>query len=148
MPHCRKLIISNGKTTTTMMIPYVITDYEDWCVKIKGKYKDEERIEIIYVSQKQYERLSIGSHLKLNDDCSLSDDNNTRCVNRHSTLRPPMSCTANPTRTPHLPGVRPPSCSSPPPGHFYGSTVAHHPHPNNSQIGHHTTHQESSSGSL
>ena len=70
------LIISNGKTTTTMMIPYVITDYEDWCVKIKGKYKEEERIETIYVSRKQYECLSIGSHLKLTDDCSMSDDNN------------------------------------------------------------------------
>ena len=70
------LIISNGKTTTTIMIPYVITDYEDWCVKIKGKYKEEERIETIYVSRKQYERLSIGSHLKLTDDCSMSDDNN------------------------------------------------------------------------
>ena len=70
------LVISNGKTTTTMMIPYVITDYEDWCVKIKGKYKDEERIETIYVSQKLYEYLSIGSHLKLTDDCSMSDDNN------------------------------------------------------------------------
>jgi hypothetical protein len=70
------LVISNGKTTTTMMIPYVITDYEDWCVKIKGKYKDEERIETIYVSQKQYECLSIGSHLKFTDDCSMSDENN------------------------------------------------------------------------
>ena len=70
------LIISNVKTTTTVMMPYVITDYKDWCVKINGKYKDEERIETIYVSQKQYESLSIGSHLKLTDDCSMSDDNN------------------------------------------------------------------------
>lgn len=70
------LVISNGKTTTTIMMPYVVTDYEDWCVKIKGKYKDEEMVETIYVTQKQYECLSIGSHLKLTDDCSMSDDNN------------------------------------------------------------------------
>lgn len=68
--------ISNGKTTSTIMIPYVITDYEDWVVKIKGKYKGEERTETIYVSQKQYECLSVGSHLKLNEDCSTADENN------------------------------------------------------------------------
>lgn len=68
--------IPNGKTTTTIMIPYMITDYEDWCIKIKGKYKGKKRIETIYVSQKQYECLSIGSHFKLTDDCSMSDDNN------------------------------------------------------------------------
>jgi len=43
---------------------------------IQKKYKNEERIEIIYVSQKQYECLSVGSHLKLTKDCSMSDENN------------------------------------------------------------------------
>jgi len=70
------MVISNGKSTTTIMIPYVITDYEDWVVKINGKYKGEERTETIYVSQKQYECLSVGSHLKLTEDSSTSDDNN------------------------------------------------------------------------
>lgn len=70
------LVISNGKSTTTIMMPYVITDYEDWCIKIKGKYKDEERIETIYISQQQYDCMSIGDYLKLTDDCSKSDDNN------------------------------------------------------------------------
>jgi len=67
--------ISTGKTI--IMIPYIITDYEDWCIKIKGKYKNEERIETIYVSQKLYENLKIGSNLKLNNDYYMLDNNNS-----------------------------------------------------------------------
>ena len=70
------MTILTGKSTTTIMVPYVVTDNEDWCVKIKGKYKGEERVEIVYISQKQYECVRTGSHLKLTDDCSTSDDNN------------------------------------------------------------------------
>jgi hypothetical protein len=69
------MITSSG---STIMIPYLMTDNEDYVVKIKAIYKDEERIETIYVSQKQYECLSVGSHFKLTEDCSTSDDNNQK----------------------------------------------------------------------
>jgi hypothetical protein len=72
------MIISNGTSTTTIMIPYLITDYEDWVVEIEGTYNGEKRTEDVYVSQKKYECLQKGSHLKLGDDCSTEDDNNTK----------------------------------------------------------------------
>lgn len=70
------MVVSNGKSSTVIMIPFSITDYADWCLKIRGKYNNEEMIEIIYVSQNQYDSLSLGSHLKLTDDFSVSDNNN------------------------------------------------------------------------
>ena len=72
------MYISDGKSTTLIMIPYWITDYEDWVVTIEGKYNGEVRTEDVYVSQKQYECLQKGSHFKLGDDCSTTDDNNTK----------------------------------------------------------------------
>jgi hypothetical protein len=72
------ILISNGKTTSTIMVPHMVTDYEDWVIKIRGKYNGEDRIETIYVGQKQYECLSVGSHLKLSEDCSTHDDNNQK----------------------------------------------------------------------
>lgn len=57
------LVISNGNTTTTIIMPYIITDYEDWCVKIKGidrvhnlttmlgGFKPQKRVEYIQETQ-------------------------------------------------------------------------------------------------
>ena len=70
------MTISDGKTTTTYMIPYIIQDNEDWVVKIKGTYKGEIKTEKVYVSPQQYQCLNIGSHLTIGKDCSLSDNNN------------------------------------------------------------------------
>ena len=70
------MVLYNGKTTTTIFVPYVVTDNEDWCIKVKGKYKDEGKVETVYVSKKEYESLSIGSHWRKTDGSSMSDDNN------------------------------------------------------------------------
>ncbi len=70
------LLISSGKSATTIIVPYLVTDYEDWCIKIKGRHRGKEIVETFYVSQNQYEHLSIGDHIKLKDDYSMSDDNN------------------------------------------------------------------------
>ena len=72
------LIMSNGKTTTTMMIPYFVTDYEDYVLHIKGVYKGEEVIEQVYVTKDCYERLQNGGTWYKDDSCSFSDDNNTK----------------------------------------------------------------------
>lgn len=72
------IIISDGKTTTTIPMYYWVTDNEDWCVKIKGTYKGKDKTETVYVSPQQYECLQVGNHLVLGKDCSLSDDNNTQ----------------------------------------------------------------------
>lgn len=72
------ITISDGKNTTTIYQSYWIDDKEDWCVKIKGIYKGEEKTEKVYVSKQQYECLQNGSHLVIGRDCSLSDDNNNK----------------------------------------------------------------------
>lgn len=72
------ITIPSGKSVTVIMVPYYMTDNEDWCVKIMGKIGMEQVEETVYVTKEQYECLSVGSHLKLGEDCSLSDDNNVK----------------------------------------------------------------------
>ena len=72
------LIISNGKTTTTMMIPYFITDNEDYVLHIKGIYKGEEVIEQVYTSKEYYEQMQNGDRWKKTQYCSFSDNNNQK----------------------------------------------------------------------
>lgn len=72
------VVMSNGKNTTTIMVSYVITDYEDWCVRIKGVHKDRERVETIYVTKNQYEELSIGSYYKITESGNFTDNNNQK----------------------------------------------------------------------
>ncbi len=74
MPVC----VSTGKSMITVMIPYWITDNEDWVVEIEGVHDGERVVESVYVSQKQYWCLREGSHLTLGDDCSEEDENNTK----------------------------------------------------------------------
>ncbi len=72
------LIMSNGKTKTTMMIPYLVTDYEDYVLHVKGLYKGEEVIEQVYVTKECYNNLQNGGTWYKDDNCSFSDDNNTK----------------------------------------------------------------------
>jgi len=72
------LVISTGKTTTTMMIPYYVTDYEDYVLHIKGVHKGKEIIERVYVTKECYNNLKDGAKWYKDDTCSFSDDNNTK----------------------------------------------------------------------
>lgn len=72
------MYIGNGKTFTVIFIPYIITDNEDYVIKIKGKYKGKDRVETVYVNPKEYECLRTGDHFTIGKDCSLTDDNNTK----------------------------------------------------------------------
>lgn len=72
------LVTSYGKNIHTTMIPYVVTDYEDYILVIKGKYEGKETIENIYINKEQYECLSVGEHFNITQDCSKSDDNNLK----------------------------------------------------------------------
>jgi hypothetical protein len=53
-------IISNGKIIITVMIPYFVTDNEDYVLHIKGTYKGEEVIEQVYTSKECYEQMQNG----------------------------------------------------------------------------------------
>jgi len=72
------ITISNGKTFTTTYMPYYVTDSEDWCVKIKGKYNGKERIETVYLTKIMYDGLQVGDYLKLGDGCNTEDTNNSK----------------------------------------------------------------------
>lgn len=72
------LIMSNGKTTTTMMIPYFVTDNEDYVLHIKGIYKGEEVIEQVYTSKECYEQMQNGDKWTKTQYCSFSDNNNQK----------------------------------------------------------------------
>ena len=54
------LIISNGKTTTTTMVPYTIYYPERWVIFIKSFEDGEWLTEDFYVSETVYNSLSIG----------------------------------------------------------------------------------------
>lgn len=72
------LIMSNGETTTTMMIPYLVTDNEDYVLHIKGIYKGEEIIEQVYTSKECYENMQNGDSWTKTKYCSFSDNNNQK----------------------------------------------------------------------
>ena len=54
------LVISNGKTTTTTMIPYLVHYPDRYVIFIKA-YQDEEwKTEVFYVSKENYDNINIG----------------------------------------------------------------------------------------
>jgi hypothetical protein len=72
------LVMSNGKTTTTTMIPYFVTDNEDYVLHIKGIYRGEEVIEKVYTSKECYEQMQNGDKWTKTQYCSFSDNNNQK----------------------------------------------------------------------
>ena len=54
------LIISNGKTTTTTMVPYTVYYPERWVIFIKSFEDGEWMKEDFYVSESVYNSISIG----------------------------------------------------------------------------------------
>lgn len=58
------LILSNGKTTTMIMVPYVVYDDPDWVLTVTGDDDRGERItEDWYISELQYSRVSVGDEV-------------------------------------------------------------------------------------
>ena len=54
------VIISNGKTTTTMMIPYMIRYPDRYVIRIKAYCEDRWETEDFYVSKSVYDEINIG----------------------------------------------------------------------------------------
>lgn len=74
MPHYMQV----GKVRTMYMVPYYVTDNEDFVIKLKGKHNGKDRIETVYLTQAQYDCLQIGDYLRIGDDCSFDDTNNSK----------------------------------------------------------------------
>jgi hypothetical protein len=59
--------ISTGKVISFIPMPYDV-DYEDeWRITIAGMFRGKERREAYTVSQEQFEKIQIGSHVNINE---------------------------------------------------------------------------------
>lgn len=65
-----------GKVTT--LIPYVITDNEDFVLTVEGEYNGEIVHENVYVTKKCYEQMQAGSLWTKDETCSFTDSNNSK----------------------------------------------------------------------
>jgi hypothetical protein len=66
------VVISNGRTTTTMIVPYYIYDDEDWVLTVTGTLENgKQRTEDWYISRSAYESLEIGDEV-CTTDCGAS----------------------------------------------------------------------------
>lgn len=73
------IVISNGKTTTTMMIPYMYYYPDSWVIKIKDFQDNKWVTEDFYVSEEIYNAVTIGSEFKYQPDRGdLNDQPYTR----------------------------------------------------------------------
>lgn len=68
------IIISNGKTTTTIMMPYMYHYLDSWVIRIKD-FQDEKWVtEDFYVSKDVYDAVTIGSEFKYEPNRGDLDD--------------------------------------------------------------------------
>lgn len=73
------LIISNGKTTTTTMVPYTVYHPERWVIFIKSFEDGEWLTEDFYVSESVYNSISIGDMFEYDENrCDLTDEPYTK----------------------------------------------------------------------
>lgn len=62
------LIISNGKTTTTTMVPYTVYYHERWVIFIKSFEDGEWITEDFYVSEAVYNSINIGDMFEYDEN--------------------------------------------------------------------------------
>lgn len=62
------MAISNGKTTTTVFIPYIIHYPERWVIHIKCFNGEKWLTEDFYVSKEVYDSIEIGSMFKFDEE--------------------------------------------------------------------------------
>ena len=63
---------------TTMMIPYIIHDNEDWVITVKGKYEGDDETDEVYVFESCFNSLKNGDTWVKSQGCSYSDNNNEK----------------------------------------------------------------------
>lgn len=68
--------IMTGKTT--ILVPYIVTDNEDYVLTIEGFYNKEVVHETVYVSKQCYESLNSGDLWVKDQYCSFTDNNNSK----------------------------------------------------------------------
>ena len=74
------MTISNGKTVTTIMVPYTIHYPDRWVIYIKA-YDEETRkwiTEDFYVSEEVYDSVNIGDYFVFDEDMGTRDETYTK----------------------------------------------------------------------
>jgi len=73
-------IISNGKTTTTIIVPYTIHYPDRWSVTIKAYNEDDREWETAtyWVTKKVFDAVNIGDQFKYDAEICLEDESYTR----------------------------------------------------------------------
>lgn len=72
------MVISTGKSSSTILIPYIMYDNEDWCVKVKGiGSKGDTITRTYYVDKIAFDTLSVGKFICIDGACD-EDNNNTK----------------------------------------------------------------------
>lgn len=73
------LIISNGKTTTTTMVPYTVYYPERWVIFIKSFEDGEWLTEDFYVSESVYNSINIGDMFEYDENRGdITDEPHTK----------------------------------------------------------------------
>lgn len=75
------VVVSTGKSVMTVMIPYRVTDNEDFIIIVNGITDEFESVNNkYYISKKLYKRLEIGKRVYINNnnDVSEIDYNNSK----------------------------------------------------------------------
>lgn len=62
------LVISNGKTTSTIMIPYIVHYPERWVIFIKAFNGEEWVTEDFYVSKDVFDTVQVGDMFEFDED--------------------------------------------------------------------------------
>lgn len=63
------ILISNGKTTSTVLMPYTIYDGEDYCIKVIGVTSEgKEKTKKLYLTPDEYDLVSIDDFYVIEKD--------------------------------------------------------------------------------
>ena len=63
---------------TIMLVPYLIHDNEDWCIKVKGIGEEGDTVvRTYYVTEQAYDTLNVGKFICIDGACD-EDNNNEK----------------------------------------------------------------------
>lgn len=71
-------VVTDGKYTKTILIPYLIYDKEDFCIKVRGvNYVGDTITKTFFINKSSYDTLNVGDYIHVDDYCD-ADKNNTK----------------------------------------------------------------------
>ena len=72
------IVISTGKTTMRSVVPMMVYDNEDWCIKVRGvSIKGDTITRTYYIPKESYDTMRIGKFICVDGQCD-EDTNNKK----------------------------------------------------------------------